>query len=136
VILPVFSPLLCRPDHRFLLPAYIFLCCFLSSFGRLVFLVEVFLRDIGPELFCSPYGRLLLFFPLLPSLCFFPSPSHVIQVFIIAGHNTESGLIWNQASAGIRISNVERLCIKDRKILIREGEDLGRLFVRRRGSLI
>jgi uncharacterized membrane protein len=54
VILPVFSPLLCRPDHRFLLRTYIFLCCFLSSFGRLVFLVEIFLRDIGPESFLFP----------------------------------------------------------------------------------
>jgi hypothetical protein len=136
VILPIFSPLLCRPNHSFLLPAYIFLCCLLSSFGRLVFLVEVFLRDINPEIFCSPYGRLLLFLPLLLSLCFFRSPSCVVQVFIIAGRNTESGLIWNQAIVGIKISNVKRLCIKDREILIREGEYLGHSFVRSRGSLI
>jgi hypothetical protein len=131
-----FSPLFCKPDHRFLLPTYIFLCCLLSSFVLLVFLVDVCLRDISLEIFCSPYGQLLLFLPLLPSLCFFPSPSRVIQFFIIAGRSTESGLIWNQASMGIRISNVERLCIKDHKILIRKGEDLGRLFVRSRGSLI
>ena len=131
---PIFSPLLCRPDHRFLLPAYIFLCCLLSSFGRLVLLVKICLRDIAPELFCSPYGQLLLFLPLLPSLCFFQSPSHVIQVFIIAGHNTNIGLIWNQVSVGIKISNVERLCIKDCEILICEGEYLGHPFVRSIGS--
>jgi hypothetical protein len=136
VIFPVFSPLLCRPNHRFLLPTYIFLCCFLSSFGRLVFLVEIFLRDISPEIFYSPYDRLLLFFTLLPSLCFFPSPSRFVQVFIIAGRNIEISLIWNQASARIKISNVEILCVEDRKILIREGEDLGCLFVRSKGSLI
>jgi hypothetical protein len=37
---------------------------------------------------------------------------------------------------GNQISNVERLCIKDREIPIREGEDLGHPFVRSRGSLI
>jgi hypothetical protein len=136
VIFPVFSPLLCRPDHRFLLPTYIFLCCLLSSFGRLVFLVEVCLRDISPEILCSPYGRLLLFLPVLPSLWFFPSPSRAVQVFIIAGHSIKSDLIWNQASARIEISKFERLCIKDCEILIRKGEDLGRPFVRSRGSSI
>jgi hypothetical protein len=136
MIFPIFYPLLCRPDHRFILSVYIFICCLLSSFGRLVFLFEIFLRDIGPNILCSPYGRLLLFFPPLSSLCFFPSPSRVVQVFIIVGRSTESDLIWNQASVRIDISNVERLCIKDREIPIREGEDLGCPFLTSRGSLI